>query len=71
MHFNLRHMKINNRSKVAMNIFHQAMRRIALIADLLGQFADEQISESPNFIFGSSNLVNNQRVLISLKNDFV
>jgi len=33
-------MKINNRSKVAMNIFHQARRRIALIADLLGQFAD-------------------------------
>jgi len=34
-----RHMKINNRSKVAMNIFHQARRRIALIAGLLGQFA--------------------------------
>jgi len=28
----LRHMKINNKSKVAMNIFHQARRRIALIA---------------------------------------
>jgi len=36
----LMHMKINNRSKVAMNIFHQARRRIALIAGLLGQFAD-------------------------------
>jgi len=36
----IRHMKINNRSKVAMNIFHQARRRIALIAGLLGQFAD-------------------------------
>ena len=35
-----RHMKINNKSKVAMNIFHQARRRIALIARLLGQFAD-------------------------------
>jgi len=33
-------MKINNKSKVAMNIFHQARRRIALIAGLLGQFAD-------------------------------
>ena len=36
----VRHMKINNKSKVAMNIFHQAKRRIALIASLLGQFAD-------------------------------
>jgi len=36
----IRHMKINNRSKVAMNIFHQARRRIALIAGLLDQFAD-------------------------------
>ena len=36
----VRHMKINNKSKVAMNIFHQARRRIALIARLLGQFAD-------------------------------
>jgi len=35
-----RHMKINNKSEVAMNIFHQARRRIALIAGLLGQFAD-------------------------------
>jgi len=35
-------MKINNKSKVVMNIFHQARRRIALIAGLLGQFADEQ-----------------------------
>jgi len=33
-------MKINNKSTVAMNIFHQASRRIALIADLLGQFAE-------------------------------
>jgi len=33
-------MKINNKSKVAMDIFHQAKRRIALIACLLGQFAD-------------------------------
>jgi len=33
-------MKINNKSKVAMDIFHQARRRIALIASLLGQFAD-------------------------------
>jgi len=38
--FILRHMKINNKSKVAMNIFHQARRRIALIAGLLEQFAD-------------------------------
>ena len=36
----IRHTKINNKSKVAMNIFHQARRRIALIAGLLGQFAD-------------------------------
>jgi hypothetical protein len=64
-------MKINNKSKVAMNIFHQARRRIALIVGLSGQFADEQISESPNFTFGSSNLVNNQRALTSLKNDLV
>jgi len=35
----LRHMKINNKSKVAMDIFHQARRQIALIAGLLGQFA--------------------------------
>ena len=33
-------MKINNKSKVAMNIFHQARRQIALIACLLGLFAD-------------------------------
>jgi len=33
-------MKINNMSKVAMDIFHQARRRIALIASLLGQFAN-------------------------------
>jgi len=32
-------MKINNKSKVTMNIY-QARRRIALIAGLLGQFAD-------------------------------
>jgi len=35
-------MKINNRSKVAMDILHQARRQIALIAGLLGQFVDEQ-----------------------------
>jgi hypothetical protein len=35
-------MKMNNNSKVAMDIFHQVRRRIALIAGLLGQFADEQ-----------------------------
>jgi hypothetical protein len=35
-------MKINNKSKVVMDIFHQARRQIALIAGLLGQFVDEQ-----------------------------
>ena len=38
-------MKINNKSKIAMNIFHQARRRIALIAGLLVQFAD--VSSEP------------------------
>jgi len=33
-------MKINNKSKVAMNIFYQARRRIAIIASLSGQFVD-------------------------------
>jgi hypothetical protein len=33
-------MKENNKSKVAMIIFHQARRQIALIAGLLGHFAD-------------------------------
>jgi len=33
-------MKINNKSKVAMDIFHQARRQIDLIAGLLGQFAN-------------------------------
>ena len=36
----IRHMKINNKSKVAMNIFHQARRRIALIVGLLGRFSE-------------------------------
>jgi len=36
----LRHMKENNKSKFAMNIFHQARNQIALIAGLLGQSAD-------------------------------
>jgi hypothetical protein len=35
-------MKINNKSKVVMDIFHQARSQIALIAGLLGQFVDEQ-----------------------------
>jgi hypothetical protein len=34
-------MKINNKSEVAMIIFHQARRQIALIVGLLGQFGDE------------------------------
>ena len=38
-------MKINNKYKVAMNIFYQARRRIALIASLLGKFAD--VSSEP------------------------
>jgi hypothetical protein len=33
-------MKINNKPKVAMDIFHQARRQADLIASLLGQFAD-------------------------------
>jgi len=33
-------MKENNKSKFAMNIFHQARKQIALIAGLLGQFAE-------------------------------
>jgi hypothetical protein len=36
----IRHMKENNKSKFAMNIFHQARKQIALIAGLLGQSAD-------------------------------
>jgi len=53
----VRHMKINNKSKFAMNIFHQTRRRITLIIGLLEQFADEQRtkSENRNFIFRSSN----------------
>jgi len=35
-------MKENNKSKFAMNIFHQARKHIALIAGLLGQYADKQ-----------------------------
>jgi len=57
-------MKINNKSKVAMAIFHQARRQIALIAVLLGQFADKQRtksdapkSECPNFTFGNTNVL--------------
>ena len=59
-------MKINNKSKVTMNIFHQARRRIALIAGLLGQFADEQRtkSESTNFIFGFSNFHTVQSMIL-------
>lgn len=33
-------MKINNKYKIDMDIFYWAGRQIALIADLLGQFAD-------------------------------
>jgi hypothetical protein len=33
-------MKINNKSKGVVDIFHQARRQIALIVGLLGQFAD-------------------------------
>jgi len=33
-------MKINNKSQVAMDIFHHTRRRSVLIAGLLGQFAD-------------------------------
>ena len=35
-------MKENNKSKFAMNIFHQARKQIDLIAGLLGQSADKQ-----------------------------
>jgi len=43
-------MKINNKSKVAMNIFHQARRQIALIVRLLGQLADEQRTKVYDFV---------------------
>lgn len=35
-------MKINNKSKVNMNVFRQARRPITLIAGLLEQFGDNQ-----------------------------
>ena len=35
-----RHMKINNKSKIAMDIFYQARRQIAIIVGLLWYFAD-------------------------------
>ena len=59
-------MKINNKSKVAMNIFHQARRRIALIEGLLWQFADEQRtkSDAPNFIFGQQNFHTVQSMIL-------
>ena len=52
-------MKINNKSKVAMNIFHQAMRRIALIAGLLGQFAD--VSSEPKSMIWCESLTQEER----------
>lgn len=36
----IRHMKINNKSKTAMTIFHQARKLSVIIAGLLWHFAD-------------------------------
>ena len=57
-------MKINNKSKVAMNIFHQARRRIALIAGLLGEFAD--VSSEPKSMIWCESLTQEERIRIEL-----
>jgi hypothetical protein len=43
-------MKINNKFKVAMDIFHQARRQSAIIASLLWYFADEQRTTIYDFV---------------------
>jgi len=49
-----------------MNIFHQARRRIALVAGLLGQFVDEQRtkSDAPNLAFGQQNFHTVQSMIL-------
>ncbi|OOM79911.1 hypothetical protein [Clostridium sp. BL-8] len=41
----IRHMKINNESKIAMDIFHQGRKQNAIIAGLLGHFVDAALWE--------------------------